>query len=101
MPSSRRWRRQVSIWMSPQIDRAWPEMVRPRGEQMNGQVPLMYVADDLAPGGQVGALDRSSWPCHLNRRFPRESWSMAVQPMSFIARSISARMRPSALSTPA
>lgn len=33
--AARRPRRQLSIWMSPQIDSAWPEMVRPRGEQMN------------------------------------------------------------------
>ena len=24
-----------SIWVSPQIEIAWPEMVRPRGEHMN------------------------------------------------------------------
>lgn len=38
---------------------------------------------------------------HLNRRLFRDSWLMAVQPISFMSRSISLCMRPSACSTPA
>ena len=38
---------------------------------------------------------------YLKRRFSRESWSIDVQPISFIPRSISARIRPRARSTPA
>ncbi len=38
---------------------------------------------------------------YLNRRLSRESWPIEVQPISFIPRSISARIRPSARSTPA
>ena len=38
---------------------------------------------------------------YLNRRFSRESWSIDVHPISFIPRSTSARIRPSARSTPA
>jgi hypothetical protein len=38
---------------------------------------------------------------YLNRKFSRVSWSTEVQPISFIPRSISARMSPSARSTPA
>jgi phage terminase large subunit-like protein len=37
---------------------------------------------------------------YLNRRFSRESCPIVVQPISFIPRSISARMMPSARSTP-
>ena len=38
---------------------------------------------------------------YLNRRLLGESWSTAVQPISFIPLSISARISPSARSTPA
>ena len=38
---------------------------------------------------------------HLNRRLSRESWLIAVQPISFMSRSISVCIRPSARSTPA
>jgi hypothetical protein len=37
----------------------------------------------------------------LKRRLPRESWLIEAQPINFIPRSISARMRPRARSTPA
>jgi hypothetical protein len=40
-------------------------------------------------------------PVYLNRRLLGESWSTAVQPISFIPLSISARISPSARSTPA
>ena len=38
---------------------------------------------------------------HLNRRLSRESWPIAVQPISFMSRSISVCIRPRARSTPA
>src|SRR5215813_10610902 len=38
---------------------------------------------------------------HLNRRLSRESWLIAVQPISFMSRSSSVCIRPSARSTPA
>jgi hypothetical protein len=38
---------------------------------------------------------------HLKRRLARESWLIAVQPISFMSRSISVCMRRSARSTPA
>jgi hypothetical protein len=44
---------------------------------------------------------RKAKPVYLNRRLLGESWSTAVQPISFIPLSISARISPSACSTPA
>src|SRR5262249_11263683 len=38
---------------------------------------------------------------HLSRRLSRESWPIAIQPISFMSRSNSAFIRPSARSTPA
>jgi hypothetical protein len=38
---------------------------------------------------------------HLNRRLSRESWLIAVQPISFMSRSSSVCIRPSARSMPA
>ena len=38
---------------------------------------------------------------HLNRRLSRESWLIAVQPISFMSRSSSVCIRPIARSTPA
>jgi len=38
---------------------------------------------------------------YLKRRFSRESWPIAAQPINLIPRSISARIRPRARSTPA
>jgi len=38
---------------------------------------------------------------YLNRKFSRESWSIAVQPINFMSRSISARNMLRARSTPA
>jgi hypothetical protein len=38
---------------------------------------------------------------YLNRRFSRDSWPIVLQPINFIPRSISARIKPSARSTPA
>jgi hypothetical protein len=52
---------------------------------------------------QDRVVARTSLNCvtHLNRRLLRESWLIAVQPISFMSRSISVRIRPSARSTPA
>jgi hypothetical protein len=44
---------------------------------------------------------RKPKPAYLNRRLRGESWSTAVQPISFIPLSISVRISPSARSTPA
>ena len=45
---------------------------------------------------------RSAARCpYLNRRFLRESSAIEMQPISFIPRSISARIKPRASSTPA
>jgi hypothetical protein len=43
------------------------------------------------------------WPStdYLNRKLSRDSWPMAVQPISFMSRSISVRIRSRARSTPA
>jgi hypothetical protein len=53
-----------------------------------------FIEKDRATG--IGAAIH-----YLNRRLSRESWSTDVQPISFIPRSISDRIRPSARSTPA
>ena len=37
---------------------------------------------------------------YLNRKLSRESWPIAVQPISFMSRSISVRIKPRARSTP-
>jgi hypothetical protein len=56
---------------------------------------------------EVGTVPRSGEDfarlrvTHLNRRLSRESWLIAVQPISFMSRSISVCIRPSARSTPA
>src|SRR4051812_49363695 len=52
---------------------------------------------------QDRVVARTSLNCvtHLNRRLLRESWLIAVQPISFMSRSNSVRIRPSARSTPA
>src|SRR5262245_32516693 len=58
----------------------------------------------LQVGATPGAVVAStSIHCvtHLNRRLSRESWLIAVQPISFMSRSISVCIRPSARSTPA
>ena len=51
--------------------------------------------------------DCGSTPCsivrvtdYLNRKLSRESWPIAVQPISFMSRSISLRIKPRARSTP-
>src|SRR5262249_56832669 len=44
---------------------------------------------------------RAAFSFYLNRRLSRDSWLIDVQPISFMSRSISVRMRPSARSTPA
>jgi hypothetical protein len=41
------------------------------------------------------------WGNHLNRKLSRESWPIAVQPISFMSRSSSAFISSSARSTPA
>jgi len=68
--------------------------------------PFNIIADGLSilqasamPGTRSGK-DRIA-KHYLNRRFSRDSWPIAVQPINFIPRSISARIRPSARSTPA
>ena len=52
---------------------------------------------------QDRVVARTSLNCvtHLNRRLLRESWLIAVQPISFMSRSNSVRIIPSARSTPA
>jgi hypothetical protein len=38
---------------------------------------------------------------YLNRKLVRESWAIAVQPINSMSRSISARIKPKARTTPA
>jgi hypothetical protein len=54
---------------------------------------------DIPPQGQRTSEAFTS--NYLNRRFSRDNWSIDEQPISFIPRSISVRIRPSARSTPA
>jgi len=51
---------------------------------------------------EIGSCGGQSTPrrTYLKRRFSRESWLTEVHPISFMPRSISARIRPSARSTP-
>jgi hypothetical protein len=54
---------------------------------------------DIPPQGQRTSEAFTS--NYLNRRLSRDNWSIDEQPISFIPRSISVRIRPSARSTPA
>ena len=67
-----------------------------------GAVPAENRFEDrgLNPPGQETASVRRRVP-YLNRRFLRESSAIEMQPISFIPRSISARIKPRASSTPA
>jgi hypothetical protein len=71
-----------------------PRMTEPASDLPLSRVPFFSSAG--FPNSR-SLMDRG----YLNRRFPRTSWLIEVQPISFMPLSISARMRPSARSTPA
>ena len=71
-------------------------------KQIDADGRCLGVARGRGVGQWLSAFtgDGENWN-YLNRRFSRDNWSIDWHPISFIPRSISARIRPSARSTPA
>lgn len=82
---------------------------RPDGMQYRNTLPPMSGTDPTQAFKRCCAMTSGTTVLrisrllvnYLNRRFSRESWPIEVQPISFIPRSSSARIRPNARSTPA
>jgi len=79
----------------------WPQLIGfARAKEYLFTGDLMTAAEAERIGLINHAVPISSMN-HLSRRLSRESWPIAIQPISFMSRSNSAFIRPSARSTPA